>query len=83
MKRIGGHYSAPTGKYRANVSWLARASAVSRDTITISSADTIVIGTTGRHPSTIAPAGVRVMMSAPNADQTGRAAPGGGDGILC
>ena len=75
MKRIGRHYSAPPGKYRASVSWLARASAVNRDTITISSADTIVIGTTGRQPSTIAPAGVRVMMSAPNADQTAERRP--------
>ena len=45
--------------------------------------DTSVIGTTGRQPRTIAPAGVRVTMSTPNADQTGTAVPGGGTGMPC
>src|SRR5690606_30313044 len=50
-------------------------------TTTRSSTDTIVIGTTGRKPSTIVPADSRVTMSRPPSVSTATACPGGGGGI--
>src|SRR5262245_13019877 len=66
--------------YRASVAAAGRVPGVMRETTIISSADTIVIGTTGRSPNTIVPAATRVMTSAPAIDSTTVAVPGGGVG---
>src|SRR5262245_29321676 len=69
-------------KYFASVPRPGLAPGVSADTTTIMSADTMVIGTTGRKPATIIPAAARVTTGAPPGLQTGISVPGGGAGMV-
>jgi hypothetical protein len=57
-----------------------RAPAVSRETTTISSAEIIVIGTTGNSPSTRTPLAATVTTSVPPSVRIGTICPGGGAG---
>src|SRR5207249_11138946 len=65
-------------KYLARVDARGRADEVRRDTITISSAEMIVIGTTGRKPRTVVPAVTRVITSICPIETSGTTLPGGG-----
>src|SRR5262245_25725667 len=66
--------------YFASVAGPGREPRVASDTTHISSADPIVIGTTGSRPSTIVPAVMRATIVVPPRVQTATAAPGGGAG---
>src|SRR5262249_29710848 len=66
--------------YRSSVADEARDAGVRDETTNISSADTIVIGTTGSKPNTVVPAAIRATTVVPPGAQTGTAAPGGGAG---
>src|SRR5688572_21346994 len=66
--------------YFASVAGAGSERAVARDTTNISSAETTVIGTTGRNPRTVVPAVIRAMTSTPPTAQTVTAVPGGGAG---
>src|SRR5438445_5661527 len=75
---VTSHQPPVTEKYLARVDARGRADEVRRDTITISSAEMIVIGTTGRKPRTVVPAVTRVITSICPIETIGTTLPGGG-----
>src|SRR5262249_25753041 len=66
--------------YFATVAAAGSEADVMRDTTIMRTAEPIVIGTTGRKPSTVVPAAPRVMTSTPPTAQIGTPAPGRGAG---
>src|SRR6185295_11679513 len=70
-------------KYLASVAGAGREPGVQRDTTTISSAETSVMGTTGSRPSTIVPDAARVTTSMPPIEKTGTVPPGGAGTTDC
>src|SRR5262245_29964220 len=71
-------------KYFASVASAGRAAAVQRDTTIMSSAETIVMGTTGMKPNTVRPNGARPTTSRPPNETIGvTVAVAGGGTVVC